>query len=186
MLVYTGFAGLKFYGILNDPNIYASAVAAGASTKTTWKDKTPDEILNDVNTVLVAAWARAEYDLTGMPNHILIPPAQYAYIVSQKVSSAGNVSILQFLLDNNIAKNQGIELGIYPSRWCVGAGTASTDRMFAYVNDEDRVNFDLPVPLARIMTQPSVEQVSYLTAFAAQIGQVKFLYYQCAQYADGI
>jgi hypothetical protein len=36
------------------------------------------------------------------------------------------------------------------------------------------------------MTAPSVEQQAYLTAFAGQIGQVKFLYPTTARYADGI
>ncbi|MNW11093.1 hypothetical protein D3C71_2084560 [compost metagenome] len=58
--------------------------------------------------------------------------------------------------------------------------------MLAYVNDEDRVNFDLPVPLSRVMTQPNVTEMAYLTAYAAQLGQVKFLYLQCARYMDGI
>jgi len=121
-----------------------------------------------------------------MPNHILIPPSQYAYIVSTKVSAAGNVSILQFLLENNIGKNQGVNISIMPSRWCIGAGAGSTDRMVVYVNDEDMLNFDLPVPLSRIMTQPVVQEVAYLTAYAAQMGQVKFLYFQPPRYGDGI
>jgi hypothetical protein len=102
------------------------------------------------------------------------------------VSDAGSVSILQFLLDNNIARNQGVDLVIAPSRWCIGAGTASKDRMVAYVNAENRVNFDLPVPLSRVMTQPVVTQLAYMTAYAAQLGQVKLLYPTTMEYMDGI
>lgn len=185
-IVYTGLPDENVYGLLNNPNVAASLVDAGASTKTTWKDKTPDEILNDVNQVINDTWVTSEYDLSGMANHILIPPEQYTYIVSTKVSAAGNMSILEFLLQNNLARNQGRDLSIMPSRWCIGAGTGGKDRMFAYVNDEDRVNFDLPVPLSRIMTNPDVTQLSYLTAYAALVGQVKFLYYQCCRYKDGI
>lgn len=185
-IVYLGLPDENAYGLLNNPNIAASLVEAGTSTKTTWKDKTQDEILKDINQVVNDTWVSSEYDLSGMANHILIPPEQYTYIVSTKVSEAGNMSILEFLLQNNLAKNQGRELAIMPSRWCIGAGTGGTDRMFAYVNDEDRVNFDLPVPLSRIMTQPDVTQLAYLTSYAGQIGQVKFLYYQTARYRDGI
>lgn len=185
-IVYTGISTMNIYGLVNSPVITAAAVANGAGGTAAWSTKTPDEILNDVNQVITATWAASEYDLTGMANHILIPPAQYTYIVSTKVSNAADKSILQYLLDNNIGKNQGIELTIAPSRWCIGAGAGGKDRMVAYVNDEDRVNFDLPVPLSRVMTQPEVTQMAYLTAYAAQIGQVKFLYPQCARYADGI
>lgn len=187
LVTYQGISAAGTYGLVNNPNVTAAAVAAGAtSTKVKWSEKTPDEILTDVNTIMVNTWAASEYDLTGMANHILIPPAQYATIVSTKVSTAGNVSILEFLLANNIGKNQGIELQIHPCRWCKGAGAGGTDRMVAYVNDEDRVNFDLTVPISRIMTQPSVGDLAYLTAYAAQFSEVKFLYYTPAAYGDGI
>lgn len=184
--VYQGFSNAGTTGIINDPNVTAASVAAGASTSTLWNQKTPDEILNDINQAMVAGWAASQYDLSGMPNHILIPPAQYAYIVATKVSSAGNTSILEFLLNNNIGKNQGIDLVIAPSRWCIGAGASGKDRMVAYVNDEDKLYFDLTVPLQRVMTQPSVQDVAYLTAYASQLGQIKFLYFQPVRYYDGI
>jgi hypothetical protein len=185
-LVYHGWDEENIFGLVNNPQVTASLVDAGVSTKTTWKDKTADEILYDVNQVINDTWVNSEYDITGMANHILIPPAQYADIVSRKVSEAGNVSILEYLLKNNIANNQGRELAIEPSRWCIGAGTGETDRMVAYVNSDDRVNFDLPVPLSRAMTNPDVKELSYLTAYVAQISQVKILYYQCFRYRDGI
>jgi len=185
-VVYTGIPTMGFYGLTNNPNVIATAAPNGSGGTATWKTKTPDEILADVNKIITDTWASSEYDLSGMANHILIPPEQYTYIVSTKVSMAADKSILQYLLDNNIGRNQGIDIVIAPSRWCIGAGTGGKDRMIAYVNDEDRVNFDLPVPLARVMTQPHVTEMAYLTAYAAQLGQVKFLYLQCARYMDGI
>ena len=41
-----------------------------------------------------------------------------------------------------------------------------------------------PLSSHRQMTQPSVEQASYLTLYGAQIGQVKVLYTQPAAYLD--
>lgn len=186
LMVYTGISEEKVYGLVNDPNVLTTTVKAGASTKTTWKDKTPDEILDDVNMAINDAWTHSEYDNSGIPNHILIPPENYAYIVSRKVSEAGNISILKYLLENNIAKNQDVDLAIEPSRWCIGAGVGKKNRMVAYVNDESKVLIDIPVPLMRAMTQPSVENLAYMTAYMANIGQVKFLYYQCVGYSDGI
>lgn len=184
--VYTGFTDLGMTGLLNDPNVVSELAADGASGKSTWKDKTADEILQDVNNALVEAWTAAEYDLKGMPNHILITPAAYAYITLHKVSEAGNVSIMEYLMENNIGKDQGVKIAIEPCRWCIGAGTSGKDRMMVYVNDEDMVNFDITVPITRAMTQPSVERAAYLTLYAAQIGQVKFNYYQPVRYYDGI
>lgn len=185
LVTYTGpFTG--FTGLLNDSSVTATAVATGVGGLP-WSVKTPDEIIADINTAMVATWAASEYDVTGMGNHILIPPAQFAYIVSQKVSLAGNVSILTYLLENNIGKSQGVDLKIFPSRWCISAGTSSTDRMVCYVNDDNRVYLDVTVPINRVMTMPTVaEGGAYLTLYLGQIGVVKFLYYQPVVYYDGI
>lgn len=185
--VYQGYAEYGTEGLINNHHITITAVAAtGTGNATKWNTKTPDPILADVNKVLTDVWAAGEYDLSAMPNHILIPPEQFGYLLTTKVSEAGNISILKYLEENNIAKNQGVDLKILPSRWCIGAGVNGTDRMVVYVNNEDKVHFDITVPLSRMMTQPSVESMSYLTAYAAQHGEVKFAYYETALYADGI
>jgi len=190
----------SYAGLVNSASITSGAAVAGASGSTQWNKKTPAEILNDVNTIMVNTWAASQYDISGMANHILIPPAQYAYIASQIISIAGNVSILSYLLENNIGKTQGVDLQIYPSRWCIGtanggpagdssiagAGSGGTDRMVAYVNDEDRVYLDITVPIQRAMTMPDVKEAAYLTLFLGQIGVVKFLFLQPAAYMDGI
>jgi hypothetical protein len=184
LMCYQGFGASG--GIVNNSNITAYAVDDGAAGTKTWITKTPAEILNDVNKIMLLTWAASEYDVSGMANHILIPPAQYAYISNQLISVAGSVSILTYLLENNIGKTQGVDLQIFPSRWCTGAGVGPTDRMVAYVNDDDRLYMDVPVPVSRAMTQPSVGDAAYLTLFMGQIGVPKFLYYQPARYGDGI
>lgn len=185
-MVYEGYSDLDVYGLINNPLVTATAVPEGASGDTEWTSKTADEILADINSVLLETWKASEYDIQGMANHVLIPPSQYAHIVTRKVSDAGNISILQYLLENNIAKNQGVDIQIFPSRWCTGAGTGPSDRMVAYRNDKDKIRIDLPVTLNRVMTQPVVQQMAYMTAFAAQIGQVKVMYYQTIRYMDAI
>lgn len=185
--VYTGMAEYGTEGLINNSAVAASLAdnnAAGNSRL--WRDKTPDEILADINEALTNAWAASGYDVTGMPNHIGIDPQNYAYILSQKVSNAADKSILNYLLENNIAKAQGVDLTIVPMRQLIGAGTGNTNRMIVYVNRDDRVTFDITVPLSRILTQPSVEHMAYLSAYASQVGQVKFLYTQCVAYVDGI
>ena len=185
--VYTGYKEMGTEGLVNNSKlVVTSAAATGTGNSTMWKDKTPDQILDDINKAITDVWEAAEYDLAGMPNHILIPPQQYALLTSRKVSEAGNVSVLNYLLEHNIAKNQGVQIAIEPSRWCIGAGTDGKDRMVVYVNDENMLYFDITVPLARIMTQPSVGDMAYLTAYAGQHGEVKFAYYETARYVDGI
>lgn len=185
-LVYRGFTSVGFTGLVNDVNIVRSTAPNGAAGSPLWQNKTVDEILWDVNKTLTEAWAASEYDESAIPNHLLLPPDKYAYIVSTRIGTSGNENILDYLLRNNLATNRGGNLYIAPCRWCSGVGTGKTDRMVAYVNDRDKVYFDLPVPLTRAMTQPVALQFAYITIYAAQMGQVKWLYYQPARYMDGI
>ena len=162
-MTYEGYETLDIYGLVNHPLVD-----------------------DDINSAILETWEASEYDLNGMANHILIDPSNYAYIVTRKVSEAGNVSILQYILENNIAKNQDRELMIYPCRWCTGAGASKKNRMVAYVNEKDKIRIDIPVMLGRVMTQPSVTEMAYMTAYAGQIGQVKIMYYETIRYKDGI
>lgn len=184
--VYIGMNDQKYYGLVNSPQIAATEASTGAAGSKTWTTKTPDEILSDINNAMTKTWENSEYDLKGMCNHILVDPVNYTTLVSRKVSEAGNVSILTYLLENNIGKNQGVELSINPSRWCTNAGTGSTNRMVCYANNEDMVNIAIPQPLMKAMTTPSAEKMAYFTNFVANISVVNFKYTQHALYVDGI
>jgi hypothetical protein len=177
-----------YTGLVNNASVSASSVATGGQGSTTWVKKSPGEILYDVNAAMVSTWAASQYDVTGMANQILVPAAQFAFIASQPVTTAGSVSILTYLLENNIGKSQGVDLKIFPCRWCAGAGSGATDRMVCYVNDEDRIKLDVTVPIQRVMTTPTIAEGggAYLTLYAGQMGVVKFLYTQPALYQDGI
>jgi hypothetical protein len=184
--VYVGFPGVQSYGIVNNPNVTHAAAADGAAGLSEWAKKTPDEILNDINSVLTDTWAASEYDLSGMADHVLLPPQQYTMLVERKVGVTGDKSILNFLVENNIGKNQGIDVMIFPSRWCIGAGEGGTDRLVAYANNEDRVHFEITVPLNRVMTEASAKDMAYISAYVSQFSQVKFLYDTPVKYIDGI
>ena len=172
-LVYRGFTSVGFTGLVNDVNIVRSTAPNGAAGSPLWQNKTVDEILWDVNKTLTEAWAASEYDESAIPNHLLLPPDKYAYIVSTRIGTSGDENILDYLLRNNLATNRGGNLYIAPCRWCSGAGTGNIDRMVAYVNDRDKVYFDLPVPLTRAMTQPVALQFAYITIYAAQMAAGK-------------
>lgn len=179
--VYIGDGVLGLYGLLNSPLVTATNVVNGASASPLWTSKTPDEILADVNTVLNAAWAASGYAV--VPAKLGLPPLKYSYLVSQKVSSAGNISILQFLKDNSLANAvNGVPLDIVPMKFLTGRGAGSTDRMVAYSQDQNRVRFPL-VPLQR--TPVEYRGISQLTYYYGRLGAVEWVYPETAQYADG-
>lgn len=187
--VYVGLTSYGTTGLVNNPNATETTVedngaTSGASTK--WVDKTPEQILNDINTALAAGWAANEYDETAIPNHILIPYEQYLYIMTTKVTDLATETIYDFLMKNNAATKAGGDLFIGATRWCKGAGTSSTDRMVVYNNDRRFVKMDELVPLNRIMSQPNVANVCYDTAYMANISEVQIFYPTSIAYYDGI
>ena len=184
--VYTGFATYGTYGIVNHPDVTETMVAQGKSTKTNWKEKTADEILNDINTAITTTWASAGYSRDAIPNHILLPYEEYLYIMNTKVTELATQTIMDYVLENNVAAKEGSGLYIGATAWCKGAGTSNTDRMVVYVNHERFLNVDELVPLNRSMSQPNTRHGCYDTLFTANLSETQILYPNTITYWDGI
>lgn len=181
-MVYIGDNDVGAKGLLNSSLVTSGAVANGAAGTPAWATKTPDEILKDVNDMVTAAWQASGFAVC--PDKVLLPPAQFAYISSQKVSNAGNVSILQFLEDNSIAlRVNGRKLEIKPVKWLTGRGASGADRMVAYTNQEDKVRFPM-VPVRR--ETPYYLGIKFNAPYIWAFGEVEFLYPETVIYRDGI
>lgn len=186
---YKGFAKYGSTGLINNPEVTvtnAATVVVDGSSTTLWNKKTPDQILDDVNNAILAVWAASEYDLDAVPNHIILPYEQYNSIATRRVSDLAEKTILQFLLENNVAKTNGSDLFIGGTAWLKGAGVGATDRMVVYTNKERYIAMDELVPLTRAMTTPNAERFSYDTAYAGNVSEVEIFYNQTIIYVDGI
>lgn len=186
MNVYTGFEVYGTTGLINNKNVVTQGVKANAAGKTRFKDKTPDEILDDINAAILAGWEAAEYDNSAIPNHILLPYEQYIHIQNTRISELGETTIMDFLMKNNVAKSNGGELVIGATSFCKGAGAGRTDRMVCYVNNKKFVCAEELVPLARTMTAPNTDKLSFDSIYMANLSEVEFYYLQPITYWDGI
>lgn len=185
--VYMGMSEYDTTGLVNNPDVVETSVTGtGAQSSTKWKDKTPQQILNDINAAITAAWEAAEYDESAIPNHILIPYEQYTYILNTMVTDLATETIMDYVMKNNVAAKNGGSLFIGATKWCKGAGTSGSDRMVVYVNHERFLNMDELVPLSRTMSAPNVANVCYDTAYMANLSEVQVLYPQTLRYYDGI
>ena len=175
--VYRGFSKVSSTGLVNNPNVTRSSAAPHTSggSDTQWSAKTADEILDDINN-----------DCSGdaLPNHILIPVEQFGQLVTRKVSDDSERSILTYVLENNLAAQQGGDLVISPCKWCRQAGTGSSDRMVVYANRVDRICFNLTQPLRRMETEYADMRIKI--PYFAQFSEVRFLYPTTVWYMDGI
>lgn len=187
-MVHIGDATIGYTGLFNSLVVTAGNVVNGAQGSPLWANKTPDEILADVNTLIATVWAAAGW--ARVPTDLRLPPVQYSYLVASKVSGQADKSILQYLLDNNMAKQRGIPLTILPSKWLIGQGVGGTpgvlgtvDRMVAYINDKSLVRYPL-VPLQR--TPLEYRSLYQITTYFGRLGVVEFVYPNTAGYADGL
>lgn len=177
---YAGFAKYNTTGLLNN-----AAVTINSATGN-FVNLTPAQILADINQAILDAWSAAGNDLDAIPNHIIMPYEQYNYIATTMVSQLAEKSILDYLLENNVAKANGGDLFIGATAWCKGAGAGNTDRMAVYCNKERFIAMDELVPLTRAMTSPNAERFSYDTAYAGNVSEVEVFYDQTIIYVDGI
>lgn len=185
--VYAGFDEYSTTGLTNNPDVTeTTAATTGTGSSTKWADKSPKQILTDINNAINAVWAANDYDEDAIPNHILIPYEQYAYITTTMVSDLGTETIYDFLKKHNVAANHGVDLVIAPTRWVKGVGTSGNDRMVVYVNKERFIKMDELVPLSRVMSAPNVTNVCYDTAYMANTSEVQLMYQTSMLYVDGI
>lgn len=187
--VYIGDTSTTDTGLINNTAVTPTNVVAGAGGSTLWSSKSPDEILADVNAALTTNWANAAWAV--MPTRILIPPAQYGYIATAKVSLAGNVSILKYVQENNLIATQGKgeRLQIFPCKWCIGAGAGGTigtvgkDRMVVYVKEYDRVRY----PMTMLQRTPiQYDSIYHKTTYFCRLGVLELVYAQTMGYYDQI
>ncbi len=184
--VYRGFSKVSSTGLVNNPNVTRSSAAPHTSggSDTQWSAKTADEILDDINTAISAVWTANDCSGDALPNHILIPVEQFGQLVTRKVSDDSERSILTYVLENNLAAQQGGDLVISPCKWCRQAGTGSSDRMVVYANRVDRICFNLTQPLRRMETEYAEMRIKI--PYIAQFSEVRFLYLTTVRYMDGI
>ena len=187
-VVYVGDSTMGMTGFHNNALVTVSTAVAGGGGSTHWAAKTPNEILADVNTILTNTWAQSGYSV--IPDRLIIPPAQYGILVSQVVSTAGNISTLKFLEENNLAAQRGGRLEIYPCKWGIGMGVGGTpqvlgtvDRAIAYSKDPLRARYPM-TPLQKTPIQ--YQGIYHVTTYYCRLGQMEFIYPSTFSYLDAI
>jgi hypothetical protein len=175
--VYIGDTALGATGLVN------STVGTNTNAQTgTWSTATAQQILDDINELLNAVWASSGYAVC--PSELRLPPLKFSMLVSRVVSTAGNISILEFIKQNSLSNSiNGKPLNIQPLKWLYQRGAASADRMVAYTNETHYVRFPM-VPLQR--TPLEYRGIRQLTNYFGRLGSVEFVYPETAGYRDGI
>jgi hypothetical protein len=172
--VYVGDTALALTGLFNQTLLTNTGNAVNGS----WATATPAQILTDINSLLSSIWKATGFAI--VPDRLLVDPTSYSILVSTLISTAGNISVLEFVKANSLSNGaNGRPLDIQPCKWLLGTnngnakGVAATNCMFAYVKDPMRVRFPL-VPLQR--TPLEYRDIRQLVTYFGRLGAIEMVY----------
>ena len=172
-------------GLLNDPNVPQSdAAATGSGSSTAWADKTPDQILTDINAAITGRYtATSEVEVV---NTVLLPTARYQYLASTPRSGNSDTNILSYLLANNAyTAETGQPLLVRGVRFLDDAGDGDTARMVVYRRERDVVRFHLPMP-HKFLPPFQKSSMTWEVAGIMRTGGTEIRLPQAMAYVDGI
>lgn len=174
-----------FDGIFNYTGVPAVTVAAdGTGSSTLWADKTPDQILRDVNDLLAGVYTAT--NTVQLADTLLLPHERWNSIASKRLTDT-NMTILEFLRQNNVYTAQtGRGLTIRGLRGLdnpTGASPASA-RMIAYRRDPQVLKLHLPMPHMFLPVQ--IEGLQFTVPGAFRLGGLDVRLPKEVRYGDGL
>jgi hypothetical protein len=198
---YVGDSDMGDTGLCNSPlspgagqpgvGVITSLPNGTTSSNAGFMAKLPSEVLSDINFALTTVWQNAAWAV--VPSRILLPPAQYGYLATELVSTAGTTSVLRYIEENNILTRSGQgKLEIYPNKWCAGCGVGgtvgtpgpgTTDRMVVYTKNDNYVRLPITL-LARTPIQ--YDSIWQKTSYYGKLGVLEIIYPETLGYFDKV
>lgn len=174
-----------FYGITNQPGVTAGDVAAtGAGSSTEWADKTPGQIMADVNALITGVFTGS--NTVEMIDTVLLPYTQMHDIGTRQLSENTETTILEWLRTNNVyTMETGQPLTLRGIRGLETAGDGGTARMVGYRNDEEVLRLNMPMPF-RFFPVWQNGPFKFEVPGAFRIGGVDVSLPGAMRYADGL
>lgn len=146
-VAFSGDSSKGFTGLVNATSPTAtSAPADGTGSSRAFADKTPDQVLRDINGQLTGIFTGT---LGGeIADTLLLPYSVLLDLSTRRIDSVNQTTILEWVEKNNIyTRTTGQPLTI---RGVFGhldtAGTSSSKRMVAYRRSPDVVKMHIPMP----------------------------------------
>lgn len=175
--VYTGLKEKGTTGLFNN----ADAIANETTLSVKWETASNvDDIVQDINNMFFNAWKRTAFNV--LPTKMIMPPSLYSFLVSRKVSEAGNVSVLNYVRENSIVRNKlNILPEIVPSKWLEkGIDGAIENRIIVY--EKNPMYIRLPyIPLQRFGMLETTNN-ALKSNFVGVIGNMEVIYPEILNY----
>jgi len=147
-IAWFGDANTNLPGFLSNANIPVLTLAAdGAGSSTKFVDKTPDQIIRDLNRMPNSI--RALTKGVENPDTLLLPYEAYDHIASTPRSTTSDTTILEFFLRSNSAGIKFVE----PVNEMEGAGTGGVNVAMCYDRNPDTLTLEMPQPFEQFPAQ---------------------------------
>jgi len=178
-IAQTGDTDTGLVGLLNQSAALVYTVPNGASGLQDWADKTPSEILADMNGAtnnVVIQTSDVEH-----PDTMLLPIKQYTQVATQPFNpnNASNVTILEMFLKNSPWVSE-----VEPWYALTGAGAGSSDRGLVYKRDPDHLMLVIPQEFEQF--PPQQRGLEFVVPCHARCGGVQVPYPLSICYFDHI
>lgn len=146
-----------------------------------WTTATPAQIIVDLNEPINSIAGTS--GLAVLPDTAILAWSDLSLLTTTLISTAGNISILEYFLRNNPCRAAGVPFRVKGRKWLVGTsksfggvagrGPSATNSMYYYRNEEDYLRIPV-VPLLR--TNPEFRDIRQIVTYYGRIGQVEMVY----------
>ncbi len=140
-----GDSSKNFSPLINYPGITAvNSPANGTAGSRLWSAKTVDQIAAEINEDLIGIWTTTKQ--IGMADTILLPPTEYARLVTTRFDPNAQMTIMDWIQRSNIyTVTTGKKLTIRAVRGLETAGASSSGRMVTYRRDPKVLKMHIPM-----------------------------------------
>ena len=182
-IAFFGDALTGLVGLFTAPNVTSVAIpATGAGATTQWVNKTPDQILFDMNT-LANTVVSTSLGIEN-PDTMLLPLAQFNYVASTARSGFSDKTILNYFLENNPYIKQVEWLNELKGAGAAGSGPGPYDRFYAYRRSPEVLTLEIPSDFEQLELEK--RNLVYKVPCIERIGGVLVYYPLAIAYGDGI
>ena len=157
-------------------------LADGAGSSKAWADKTPDQIIRDVNQMLTGLHSAT--NTVAMADTLILPIERFQYIASTRLGDT-NMTILEFIRQNNVyTATTGASLTIRGVRGMLTIGGSSDARMIAYRRSPEVLKMHVPMPHRFLPVQ--IDGLQFTVPGVFRLGGLDVRLPKEIRYGDGI
>lgn len=182
-IAFYGDADAGLIGFFTHPNIPTGAVAAtGVGSTTEWVNKTPDQILFDINDLFADIFETTKMVERG--NTLLVPPSQYNYLMNTRLGDATGMSIMTYLIANSAYLSSAADIVPVNELQASENPELSTDAMIAYNRNPEKIQLEIPLEFETLPAQARGLEFEVFTQ--SRMGGLNVYYPLSAAIATGI